>query len=49
LNRGIAYDISGDVEQAIADYERLMELAPNAPDHEAVLKSIEKLKSELGE
>ncbi len=48
-NRVIAYYNSGDLEEAIADYERYLELAPYAPDREEVLKSIEKLKSQLGE
>jgi tetratricopeptide (TPR) repeat protein len=48
FNRGLVYRNAGDLEQAIANFEQYLELAPNALDREEVIATIEQLKSELG-
>jgi len=46
--RGLVYYKSGDLEQAIADYGRYLELSRNGSRfHERVLKSIDEWKSDL--
>ena len=39
-NHGMACQNSGDLEQAVLDFEKYLELAPNAPDREEVKKMI---------
>ena len=40
---------AGNPEQALQDFERYLNLAPNAPDREEVIRMIEQLKSELAQ
>jgi len=47
FNRGSAYYDLGNLKQAIQDYERYLELAPNAPEREDLIDVIEELKLEL--
>jgi tetratricopeptide (TPR) repeat protein len=47
LHRGRVCAESSNPEQAILDFERYLQLAPNASNREAVMNSIKQLKSEL--
>jgi tetratricopeptide (TPR) repeat protein len=44
-DRGLAYMVFDDLKQAIRDFEKYLELAPDAPDREEVKNQIEELKS----
>jgi tetratricopeptide (TPR) repeat protein len=46
-NRGLVYRDSGSLQLAVADFERYLELAPNASDQKEMIKLIEKLKAKL--
>ena len=47
FNRGSAYMDLGNLKQAIQDFERYLELAPNAPEREDLIDVIEELKLKL--
>lgn len=43
-----AYEKKGDVDSALAAYKKYLQVYPTAPDHEKILKRIEKLESQSG-
>ncbi len=46
---GEAYERKGDVENALANYKKYLEVYRTAPDREKILKRIEKLESQSGQ